>query len=755
MESVLRKWLNDIYVGIVHSTENCEFLVSQKPENYDYSMIKGNELTRECMINACYWLQGIRRFVRDSETFEAQFLKPAQISAEYILKIRNNAPTTSIQGWVFSKSEPYDDSRFGIERVTISMVVPSLKTIMSLRLRTEESQRIDYGFYEFAEVQPVPLVNRLHQFHPKIAPLDKKFFLKSCDYLKVYFDDFEKFSDSIEMSNFCEINSVQSGLRHHLGSAFVVPCKILKTRQPRITIQSTVSDSTKTLLMSDQLLKNLDCDFLDSLKKKTARLLAVQWYDPGDSDELSKKTEVLAIELEENLSDLQNDELIGFVRLRNEVSTKKLKEVFGDVSLNSSASLILEKENVKFSTSVDSQNFVIDEFLKSVEHLRQLGSSARKDEHIQLNCFDVIDKEKLSAAGLAKLVKNNNIVSGILNNILKTMDTKGELSRVSNISKVLGINEDSIRRNVSLLRHLEIVENVDGMLQITSKGKKVMLVALKNKINDEILNSSQDIISIPDFKTDFSPSLLCDFLKKPESEYFPVILKSGKNKLFWTKTQDENIRKMFQERFDFMKSQIILATRSLNYPFTTSKAMEENLKINDQIDFFSTKFLINELVKENVLIPSGKSWRLPLENRVRSLLGENPDYVYSLDEIISLLSIPLMSKEETLNILNKLDSEGIISLIPPRGWSSKGSEIEKSEKRLMNIMMKRALGLLKSRQHGLDEQVLMGMMERVAYDLCKGTKFMSRKNLAKEFLSKLKKDANILFNDGIYKIKND
>ena len=470
-EGIFRKWLNDVYVGLTSSTKNCEYISNTDPDNYEISKIRGSDLARTCMHDACHWLQAVRPFIKDNQMYKSQFLKPVQITAEYIQRVRQKAPTTSINGWIFSNSEPYEDS-FGIQRTTVSMIVPSLKTIMSIRMRSEESNCMNYEYYEFGEVLPVPLVNRLRQSHPKISSINKRFSLKDCDFLKVFFEDFEQFSDSIEMSNFCEIDSAQSKLRHHLGSAFVVACTIIRIDQPRITIKSIISDTTKTLLVSDQLLKNYDYESLDSIKNKNARLLAIQWYDPENNDDITKKTEVVYMELEENNSDLKNDELIGYVRMRNTVTYEKAKSLLNGIDIDSIPCLQIEQDHVKFRIMEETQDHIIDEFLRTVDMLRHLRASSRKDERIQLNCFDVIDEDKISISGLTMLVKRNTTLSEILSKILYNMDMNGEAIQISSITSSSDIQDETISSKISWLKHLELLEKINGCLQITPKGKK-------------------------------------------------------------------------------------------------------------------------------------------------------------------------------------------------------------------------------------------------------------------------------------------
>jgi hypothetical protein len=752
-EGVFRKWLSDLYVALVSSTENAEMIANCGPDDYNFSKIGGNEIARECMRNACLWLQWIRPFVKNERMYEDQFLNPAKIAAEYILKIRETKPTTSVKGWVFSKSEPYDDTRFGIERTTLSMVVPVLKTIMSLRARTEESEKIVHGVYEFGEVQPVPLVNRIHQFHPKIMKTNETVSLRDYNFLKVAFEDFEKFSDSIEMSNFCEIDSVQSGLRHHLGSAFVVPCRIVKSRQPRITIQGINSNTTKTVVMSDQLLRNYDYGFLDSLKDKTGRIFAVQWYDPGAESGLSKNTEVMAIELDGVSSNLRMDELVGYVRMRSEVSLKSLSVMFPGIDVSTIPILEVKDGLVNFRIYENTGDSVIDEFLKSVQKLRRLRAPSRNEECIQLNYFDVVDSDKISTLGLANLVKKDRTMLMILEAVLMNEDKKGEDSTSLEIALVTSIDEDEIARKVSWLSHLELIEQMNKKFKVTAKGKKVASVSLKNDIREKI-QSENNIISIPEFKTDIPSSLLCEYLDRPESGFIPVVINGQKNKLFWAKTDSGEVNKIFQDKFDFMMSELLMVMRTTNHPFTTMKAVEELSKIKSQTDFFCSEIIVRELARKGILIPSGESWEYPLEKRIFYFLKDNPDGVYSVSHIISSLSVALMDKDNVMTILKDLESQGEVSKILSDEWSLKVNEVGKSEKRIYDILCRKTFLILKSKRGGLDERILLGMINRMAYDLCKNNKFLDRNKVARETLSILVKKNIVSLKEGLYKINN-
>ena len=264
-----------------------------------------------------------------------------------------------------------------------------------------------------------------------------------------------------------------------------------------------------------------------------------------------------------------------------------------------------------------------------------------------------------------------------------------------------------------------------------------------------------DVISLPDLETKIPANLLCEFLEKPESGYVQVNLTGGKNKLFWAKTPSDEITKLFQEKIDHMKSEILQIMRIFNYPFTTLKAIVELSKRGITRDFFTMEVLIRELAKEKILLPSGESWELTLKSRIFSLIEGSPDHVYTFNEIRSSLSIPKVLESDALDVLDTLQSEDKISKMSDGEWSLKGDEMAKSKKRIQSTLYKKTLQLLKTKQHGLDGSILESMMSRIAVDLCKGNKFVNRQTMVKESIKMLNDNNAVSLNEGIYKIRQE
>lgn len=165
IERIIRSRLTDLHVSIVESTDNAHTLINRNPEEIDWNVARGNNLAKNCFVRTSSWLSDLREFVLSNEIYSKQILEPMRCVARYMIGIREQQlHTTKTFGWIFSKSNPYDDTNYGGKRVTLSILFPELQTAMALRCASEQANRLDHAMYDFGEIQPMPLVNRIHQF---------------------------------------------------------------------------------------------------------------------------------------------------------------------------------------------------------------------------------------------------------------------------------------------------------------------------------------------------------------------------------------------------------------------------------------------------------------------------------------------------------------------------------------------------------------------------------------------------------------
>lgn len=156
-ERAIRITLQNLYVGIVGSSENAMALYQNKPGALNANAAKGNRMVRSCFLKALAWLSDIRRFAISEEIFNDQILNPARAAAHYLICIRNLSPTTTdMKGIIFCKSAAYYSKSYQDNIITLSIIIPAIEGIMSLRCRPDRFADSELGLYEINNVQPIP-----------------------------------------------------------------------------------------------------------------------------------------------------------------------------------------------------------------------------------------------------------------------------------------------------------------------------------------------------------------------------------------------------------------------------------------------------------------------------------------------------------------------------------------------------------------------------------------------------------------------
>ena len=214
----------------VNPIGNCKILQRDSPWDADPEEYFGGRDPRDGMEKVCQYLESLFYSAKDETIFVNQFLKPVQIMAKFRehLSTREKA-STDLEGWVFSISKPTKTSSFNkTENVTASIVFPKLRTTMSVSFPKEIIKNTSSSYSEFTKCQPTGLVNRIHPVKgSSISNTHKEVLLSQFNFLFTSFNDIQIVGESIEMENFCEVQSQNSEIKQHMGFSFVSFGKVL------------------------------------------------------------------------------------------------------------------------------------------------------------------------------------------------------------------------------------------------------------------------------------------------------------------------------------------------------------------------------------------------------------------------------------------------------------------------------------------------------------------------------------------------
>lgn len=743
-------------MGLIESTENSRLLYNRDPSTIRTEEFGGNKLAVDCIHSARYWLEATRDVCVDENTFNTQILGPVREAAGCIINTRMLAnKTTTITGWVFKISEPYERNTSDKKYVIVSLVAPALKTITSIRVDAEKISA-SRCFYTFENVQPVPLTNRLHQIRPRFNSTFGIPKLAEWNFLKVGFGDYEEFTRSMEMENFCEIGFV-SDERPHLGSAFVMACKILSIRPPQIVLGDiTDSNVTRTMFLSDDVLRGINPNELKDYEEKYARIMAVQEYSPPISDDQEEQApKVILIEIEDSMKKLVGDDAIGYVRMRHSVDLEEMATRYKGQDIRAVSGIFTRDGITMYQSDNVSEDPVIGEFLSSVQRIRFLR---RKNPiaGLQVGPYDIVGQDKLSAVvGSKALLKEEHAAKlEILQRIQTSFDTIGEMLAEDDVASMHGASE----RNIGWLKWADLVEKHDECLGTTKLGRRVLGLVFKADL-EKMTRSLQVMSFINDQDNNIPPSIIYDYLSKKDSGFEPSIMDGFENRAYWMQAQSaKSLNPDLEKEFETYCNNILKCMQHTNHPFTAIKIGDEMRQLGIQTSYFAVNIVVRIMEKKKILISSGSSWEYPLVGKLNDFLRDSGKS-HSTDQIIEQIKIGLKDKNLVEIKLAGLEKNGMVVQLGKGVWRycrdlDRDAQIKEYN---TDLIKSRLLRLLKTKKVGMDEVMLLQYANWATQGLDVGSSSMDRKDVVKCCLGELESQGYIVCNETMYKpvAKND
>ncbi len=672
--------MTSMYLAVIGANENAVLLQREDPWSIDPDRFRGTFLTKDGMEDLCEWLERLKIFTKSDEIYNEQFLEPVRLVAKMMDSFRNmNKRTTDLEGWVFAKSKPSDDSFSAEKKVIVSAIFPELQSAMTVKVSESIANKINSNYFIFGECQPVGLVNRIHQVHTNNRQSLKKVNLSEFDFLFVAFEDIKKLGASIEMENFCEIESIQSDVKHHMGFPFVSSAKVLQVAGPQVVLKGNGEEKTVKMQMSNHYIKNAEMQDPKKLEGKNVRFLGVQWYKARSKNAVNLEVpEIFLMQEEENEDMLKLEDVVGSIRLRGSINQSEAEKMLEkEIPQDSSIEILESRARFRYSGSYDR---VCAEFIQTMSKIRSFREKF-KTVAPQLTEEQIIDEKKTNTQNMASLIKHYKELYDILLNYQMQDDANGAYNVDSAFLELSPLPEGIIKKKISFLKYLGIFER-EKEIKITAKGFKVLAIAAGKDLDAKFSSVSRGVIDLNKIQNEgIPPSLLLEHLRNGKvSGYLPVEIDKKKTEMFWTRggKVNESEEKLVLDYSEKMNL-ILEVMRSVSHP-TTSQGISENIKKKGHnIGNFAVNLLLNEIEKSSRIKKNDGSWEYTIEGRLLDLFMSYPDEIFDLDRIFEKIMIGTIHKKDVLRRLQDMVNANVVYPIKDK-WTLRKNIEEKTER---------------------------------------------------------------------------
>jgi len=738
-ERAVRDFRVSLYDAIVPSAKNAELISAKDPADIRIEECEGNWWSQNSVTRVCDWLSAARDVSSSGGTFESQVLEPVRVSARYLSSVRRLPKTTAdVDAWVLGVSRPYRYERYEEDKVTVFAVVPELESVMSARL--DAGSGVSVGPCRMGCVQPIPLVNRLHPSRPSFAKGGWLPDLAGWNFLKTAFGD-QDLPGAAETERLFEAESAQSEQRHHLGSAFVLACKIESVCAPDIVVQRVRGKEMATMALSEDLAASADRGGLS--EGEYARVLAVRWYGEGE-----KLPEAFMADPAVSERDALADEITGYVRARGSVPVEELKERYGRAG-PAGAALSVNEGSVSYAYKLSSPDPVADAFLKTAARLRELRARFGTGGSAGVGWSDVLDEGRMSARGMARLLKNSAQLRGVLACVQTHMDCTGRGATAYQIADASGMEQESAKRLLRRLKHLGLAEKRDGFIWSAGAARG----ALAEAFSEHVEKIESDVVSVPELCGEVPQSVVVSRLSRPDSGFVPLQDGGRANRLYWVRKGAGGPAVLeAEEKLRRLRAGVLGIARGVSFPVTAEYVARESQNAGLSVSHLAAKLAAESLVRAGKFLPSGQSWEYPVAERVADFLSENAAGEFTVDEILSGTRIAGRDRGLVSGALASLAGAGRAAEMSDGTWSCVGGD-ERIAFHYGEKIKGRALALLRSRRNGMDRGALIGHLRRFVLDIDSERRLPDPAASVTRALSELEADKLVSGADGVYRAR--
>ena len=740
-EQSLRKYLSNVYVSMIGSSENAKNILKIHPTDIRSKQVSGSRETQDGMRNACVWMQNVEILCSDKKTFDDVILGVIRLVAHYVTNVRDSdRSTVPLDCWIFQKSAPYKDV-YGTH-VILSMIVPEIESCMSIRLDANLSETIGLGFWRFESVLPMPLTNRLHHTTRKINPIEDILNLGRWDFLKISFVDRIEFSDSLEMNVYCEIASVQSNGRHRLGAPLILSGYIVSIDEFRITIKATMGDATLTMICAGGDVYTYE--ELVQMRDVPARFLIVEWYQTHVDYEPRRYAELLRIEAADP-KDLRNDDMIGYVRLRGQVDYDDIRKRYGEVDLSEINCLILDGDMIRYSHVVsESKNPTIREFFATIQQIHDKWSGYKESGRILVTKSGISSQNSIDMTQIISYLREHPSLANTLSNIQAMFDYSGNRIFESDNS-----DRQERMKYVNTLKRMGLLDVSIDRRPATKKGIKVLAIIFRDEIEE--YTKDLDFIYFPEFESRVPRSVMFAYLQ--DSREFKIgQVGSKNNKLLWIRSGNDQraIYKEFEDETERWHDLILRSIITINHPVTPKFVHDEIVKSN-KIDYFSIVIMMHQLEQSKRIIKSGDSWKYATYWRIRDLISTDRQSQWTLERVMKESKIGTLDKDKVLDYLRQIEREGVTVELSDGTWALK-SDSDQIMRHATQMIRKKILSLLRAKKSGMGYEELVGRTSRYVTEKFENKRLKNKTCIIKNTVCELEKEGAIYERNGVYRI---
>lgn len=693
-EQRLSNMMTNFYLAIIQSNENTKLLQTEDPWEIDPVRFKGPYLTRDSMNSLCEWLERIKIFTKSEEIYKDQFLEPIRLIAKMVERWRTmDKRSTDLEGWVFSKSRPTSTSNFqGEKKSTVSAVIPKLQSVMSVSVSESIAKQITSEYFTFGGCQPVGLVNRIHQVGSENRQTQKKVLLSEFDFLFTAYDDIKNIGRSIEMENFCEVESVQSNVNHHMGFPFISFAKVLQVTSPQVTLQELDGTNILKIQMSNHYYKNAGMEDPKKLQGKYVRFFGVQWYRPRSKNAVNlERPEMFLMQEEKDVDRLRFENVVGMIRLRCRMAQSEVEKILGK-KIDSNDCIKIEEGTARFRYS-GSYDKICAEFIETMSKIRNLREKFKLVSS-QVTEEQVIDEKKTNIENLTSFIKHHRELFDILLDYKMQFDLRGEYSIENTVSSLKPLPEGIITKKINLLKYLEVFEQ-EKEVRLTEKGFNILTRCAEDELNAKFSSVSRGIIEIDKIQNEgIPPSVLLGHLRKGNVKgYSPTTLGNQKTEMYWTYGGKigESIEKIIS-KYEGMRNRVLEIMRSVSHPVTTQWISEMTKNDDEMIGNFVVSMLLEETEITKRIKRSGDSWEYTIRGRLYDLFQTHPEDMFDMDLIFKMIKIGTMHKDKVTNILHDFENTKTI-FATYDGWTF-NTNMDKKIRSIINPKIEKSILLI-------------------------------------------------------------
>ena len=780
-ETALRRHLSNMYAAMVASTGNARLLLDRDPADVRREDAEGGEAARSQLDEACAWLDEARATCAP-QAFEDAILGCAKRAASYLVEVRGaGASTDHFDSWVFAKSAPQDDAGAGA-RTVVSAIVPALEACMSVRVPPDAAAAISRGRYNLGPATPMPLTNRLHFVSGATAsPLpDRPPGLAGWDFLKASPHDLHALSESIEMDAYCEIASVQDGLRQRLGAPVVVPGAVVDLDDHSVVIGGLGGEKVTAVRYGGSPPEPDGLPRGDDIGRAPCghgRFLVAAWYQPGIQGRPApapapapayRAPELLHFE-PCGRDEAALDDLIGYVRMRGRAEgAGGLRTRYGPEwrSIASGTSCLDVRGGAAEYRRAHRPHHggsPAQEFFSAVDDMRAAWSRCRTDGQsgsLPASPRDIVPEGGTDTAALSSWMGRGAAASRTL-----LADMQHEFDRTGywpgEREGGPGSGRGSIPHRAAALERLRLLRRDEHVLSVTDRGLKALAASFRQDVRQH--TAGKDVLYLPEIESRTPASVLLWHLRNG-GDFERAAGPRGKNPLLWVR-KGANAEADADLAAELQRCEAILAehhgiilecTRTANHEINARFVRGELERRGKRVAFLHVLAMLEQLERAGRLeAAGGGSWVYPLKGRILDTMRENRTRAWDMDGILAAAGIGRNDIEGAGAALEGLESGGLVVGLEDGRWECSMDKMDgagQRRRRAVHLARAAALSALRQKRAGMDSGRLVELLAGHLSVQFKSRPVRGLRQIARDAVSGLVEDGRAAESGGMVRL---